>query len=432
MEKLGIPTITVTTSEFLSLSKASALGQGVADPCLVVVPHPMGMIPLPEIRKKAEGIFPDLLKAATQWKPTAQLPPLKPSYPAERIEFKGTVEEVNRVAFGKGWSMGLPIIPPTPERVVAMLKGTSRKPDEVIGIVPPRMGVLTVEMVAVHAAMAGCRPQYMPVLISALEALLDPETNWQGASTTTGTTAMLVIVNGPIVKEIGLACAQGSAGKGHHANAAIGYAMNSIAYAVGGSRPPSPDKSTLAAPSDFTGWIFGENEDALPQGWNPYHVQRGFQKSESVVTVQGIYPPVENIDHWSSSMEEHINWWGHLVNGMNNIGGPCSPQTLLMPRVVGVGPEHAQTAATAGWTQDRFKKAFWEATRIPVSAWPRVSGRFKALEELLKINITPDTLIPMATRPEDIYLVIAGGAGKQSHYFPPFPGCFPASRRIKK
>jgi hypothetical protein len=310
MEELGVPTVTVATSEFISLGKATAVSRGGADLSFVVVPHPMGMIPLPEIRKKAEDAFPEILKAAVQQNPKTKLRPGKPPYPAQRIEFRGTVEDLNNLAFEKGWSMGLPILPPTPDRVAAMLKGTSRKPDEVIGVVPPRMGVLTVEVVAVHAAMAGCRQEYMPVLIKALEALLSPETNWQGASTTTGTTAMLVIINGPIVKEIGLACGQGSAGKGHHANAAIGYAMNSIAYTVGGSKPPSPDKGTLAAPSDFTGWIFGENEDALPQGWNPYHVQRGFHKSDSVVTVQAIYPPVENIDHWSSSMEEHMNWWG--------------------------------------------------------------------------------------------------------------------------
>lgn len=115
-----------------------------------------------------------------------------------------------------------------------------------------------------------------------------------------------------------------------------------------------------------------------------------------------------------------------------SVGGPCSPKTLLTPRAVGVGPEHAQMAAAAGWTQDRFKEAFWKATRIPLSAWPNVPAGLKPLEELLKMKITPDTLIPVATRPEDIYLVIAGGAGKQSHYFPPFPGCFLTSRIIEK
>ncbi len=398
----------------------------------VVVPHPMGMIPLLEIRKKADDAFPDILKAATQWKPTAQLPPMKPFYPAEKFKFRGTAEGVSKLFFGKGWSMGLPVIPPTQDRVAAMLKGTSRKPNEIVGLVPPRMGVLTVELVAVHAVMAGCKPEYMPVLITAMEALLAPEVNWRGAGTTTGTTAMLVIVNGPIVKEVGIAYGQGSAGKGHHANASIGYAMNSIAYSVGGSKPPTPDKGTLAAPSDFTGWFFGENEDALPKGWEPYHVERGFKRTDSVVTVMGIYPPVENIDHWSVTPEEHVNWWAHLVSGLTGVGGPCGPGTLEQPHIIGIGPEHAQTIAGAGWTKAQFQKSFWEKARIPLSAWPKGSPGFEVLGKMLGQTLTPETPIPITVKPDDLYTVIAGGTGKHSHFFAPFPGCLPASKLIKK
>lgn len=235
---MGIPTVTIATSEFASLAKETALSQGVADMSFVIVLHPMGMIPIRAIRKKAEDSFPEILKAAIQWKPTAQLPPMKPPYPAARFKFRGPGEDVSRSFFDNGWSMGLPIIPPTPGRVAKILKGTRRRPSEVIGIVPPRMGVLTVELAAVHAAMADCKPEYMPVLIAALEALLSPEANWRGAGTTTGTTAMLVIVNGPVVKEIGMAYGQGAAGKGNHANTSIGYALNSITYSVGGSNPP--------------------------------------------------------------------------------------------------------------------------------------------------------------------------------------------------
>ena len=432
MERLGIPTVTIATTEFISLAKDTALSQGAADACFVVVPHPMGMIPLAEIRKKADDAIPEILKAATQWKPVAKLPPMKAAYPAERFKFRGTGEDVSRLFFDKRWSMGLPIIPPTPERVAKMLKGTTRKPNEVIGLIPPRMGVLTVELVAAHAVMADCKPEYMPVLITALEALLAPETNWRGAGTTTGTTAILVIVNGPIVKEVGIAYEQGSAGKGHHANASIGYALNLITYTVGGSRPPTPDKGTLAAPSDFTGWIFGENEDALPKGWEPYHVDRGFKKTDSVVTVMGIYPPVENIDHWSVTAEEYINWWAHLVNGLTGVGGPCAPNTLEQPHIIGLGPEHAQTVAGAGWTKAQFQKSFWEQARIPLSAWPKGSPGFEVLGKMLGQSLTPETPIPITLKPEDLYVVIAGGTGKHSHFFAPFPGCLPVSKAVEK
>ncbi len=125
---------------------------------------------------------------------------MKPAYPAERVSVKGGAEELNKLFFAKGWSLGLPVVPPTPDRVKEMLTGTSLKPDYVIGKVPPRMGALTVELAAAHAVMAGCKPAYMPVLIAALRAMLDPRANWRGATTTTGTTSLLVIVNGPIVQ----------------------------------------------------------------------------------------------------------------------------------------------------------------------------------------------------------------------------------------
>ena len=323
LEKLGIPTVTISSSEFVSLAKDTALGQGATDLSFVTVPHPMGMIPLTEIQKKAEIVFPEILRGATEWKPEAKLPPIKPVYPAEKIKFKGTIEEVNASFFEKGLSLGLPIIPPTPERVAKMLRGTTRKANEVLGMVPPRMGALTVELVAIHAAMSGCKPEYMPILIAALEALLDPRANWRGLTTTTATSAILVIVNGPIVFEVGIASRQGAAGSGHHANASIGYAINLIADIVGGSKPPSPDKSLLGGPGDFVCWIFGENQLALPQGWEPYHISRGFEKTDSVVTIMGIYPPVDNIDHWSVTPEEHVNWWANLVTPLLSIGGPC-------------------------------------------------------------------------------------------------------------
>ena len=392
----------------------------------------MGMIPLNEIRKKAEAAFPEILKAAIEWKPTVESPFIaKPSYPAERLKLKGTVTNINQVFFSTGLSLGLPIIPPTPELVAEMLKGTSRKPEEVVGLVPPRMGVLTVELVATHAVMAGCKPSYMPLLIAALEALLDPKANWRGATTTTATSAALVIVNGPIVKEIGLASGQGAAGKMHHANASIGYAINLISDIVGGSKPPSPDKSTLGGPADFVCWIFGENEDMLPKGWKPYHVDRGFKESDSVVTIMGIYPPVDNIDHWSIAPEEHVNWWSHLVTPLLSIGGPCWITQMEQPHIIGLGPEHAQLVVAAGWTKDQFTKAIWEKARIPYSAWPK--GCPNTALFLKKFGeVTPDTLVPITLDPKDLYIVITGGYGKHSHFFAPFPGCFPISKLVQR
>jgi len=232
VEQLGIPTVTIATTEFLSLAKDTALSQGAADTCFTVVPHPMGMIPLEEIRKKAEEAFPEIFRAATEWKPSpaATLASAKTPYPAERFKFKGTWADVNKLYYEKGWSLGLPIAPPTSERVAEMLKGTTRSPQEVIGTVPPREGVLTVELVAAYAAMANAKPEYMPVILAAAEAMVDPKHGWRGSTTTTNPVAPLLLVNGPIVRELGIQYSTGALGGGpnSHPNISIGHAINLV------------------------------------------------------------------------------------------------------------------------------------------------------------------------------------------------------------
>ena len=405
------------------------MSQGVAGYPFVVVPHPIGMVAVREVRKKADNAFTQVLDKATRWKVVSKSLAARAVYPAERITSKNGAHELNKLFFEKGWSLGLPVEPPTPERVAEMLKGTALKPEMVIGEVPPRMALLTVELVAAHAAMAGCEPEYMPVLIAILQAMLDPEANWRGAATTTGTTAALIIINGPIVKRLGIASGQGAAGADHHPNASMGYAINLIADVVGGAKSPSPDKSTLGAPSDYVPWIFGENEDRLPKGWQPLHVQRGFKRKDSVVTFMAVYPPVENIDHWSATGDEHLTWWKHLVSPLTGVGGPCEVSQMDQTYVIGLGPEHAELIASGGWSQDDFKRKFWEAVRIPLSAWPKGAPHMDALVGKLG-PVKPDTLIPVTVKAGQFLTVIAGGAGKHSHYFAPFPRGSPVSKMV--
>jgi hypothetical protein len=428
LERLGIPTVTVVTSPFMELANTIPLSEGYREACFVQVPPPIGMLSPTEIREKAENAFDEILEVATEWQPSTGTAAQRAPFPADILEFSGTVEEINRHFIKKRWSLGLPILPPTREGIHEMLRGTARGPGDVLGQVPPRQGTLTVELVGVYAAMAGCRREYMPVLIAALEGFLTPEANWRLALSGTGTSQLMVIVNGPVLNEIGIGCEQGAAGKGHHANGSIGYAINLIAHAVGGSRPPMLDRSTLASPSDFVCWVFGENELALPEGWKPLHVERGFKPSDSVVTVMASYPPAENMDHWSASAEEHMRWWGHIVSPLQNMGGPSLPQVMEQNPVIALGPEHAHLIASTQRSKDIFRKAFWEKTRIPLSVWPSACAR-ERLTEILG-PLTDESLIPITRRPEQFLLVVAGGDGKQSHYFPPLPGSFPVSRLI--
>ena len=419
------------TTPFIGLAKTTVAAEGAADACFVFVPSPIGMISKSDVEKKAEQAFAEILKAATKWQPAAHVKSAKPVYPADRFEFSGNVKDVNTLFFDKGWSLGLPIIPPTPESVAEMLKGTNRRPEEVIGQIPPRMGALTVELLAVHAVMAGCKPEYMPLLIAALEGLLTPEAGWRSALTTTATTQFLVIVNGPVVRELGLACDEGAAGKGHHPNISIGYAINLVAYAVGGSQPHAMDKSTLGSPGDCVCWVFGENEDKLPSGWKPLHVERGFQPTDNAVTVMCSYPPVENIDHWSTTPQEQVRWWSYLISPLTNIGGPGNPLSMKHSPILALGPEHAHRMASAGWSKDDFRQALWEQARIPLSAWPAGCTDMKQLVEIFG-PVNSESRIPITLEAKQFLVLIAGGAGKQSHYFAQFPGCQPVTKLIGK
>jgi hypothetical protein len=417
------------TAPFMTLAKTVALAEGISDVCFMSVPHPIGMLPHADIRKKAEDAFAEVLQLANGWQPSVGTGVKRAAYPAERFEFTGTEADVNRHFLAKEWSLGLPIIPPTSERVAEMLKGTHRRPGEVLGQVPPKMSPLTVELVAVHAVMAGGEPEYMPVLMAALEGFLEPKVNWRGSLATTGTTQFVVIVNGPIVKKLGIASGQGAAGKGHHPNAAIGYAINLIAYAVGGSKPPAIDRSTLASPADYVCWVFGENEEALPSGWEPLHVDRGFKWSDSTVTVLASYPPLENIDHWSVTAEDYVRWWRYTVSPMHNIGGPCYAAVMKQNPIVALGPEHAHLVAAEGWRKIDFCQAFWEQVRVPLSAWPPgCADRDKLQEDFDLVN--EDTLIPVTLKAEQLLIVVAGGDGKHSHYFAPFLDSFTVSKLI--
>ncbi len=391
----------------------------------------MGGISTDDIRAKADALFPEIVQAATAWKPArTELPPQKQPYPAEVFKFTGTVSDVNALFISKQWSLGLPVTPPTPERVAEMLKGTARKADEVLGQVPPRMGTVTVEMIAVHAVMAGCKPEYMPVLIAIAEALLVPEANWGGVNTSTGTLGLLVVVNGPVVKEIGLAYEQGAAGKMHHANASIGYAINLLAAVVGGSAPPKADKSTFGGPADFVPWIFAENEGRLPKGWEPLHVDRGFKRTDSVVTVLGIYPPVDHTDHWSRTVDESLDSWSSLATPRINSGGGCRPEMAKTPYFLVLGPEHAELAEKAGWTKEHYRKAFWEKARQPLSWYPKACIIKANIEKDYGMTVTPDTKLPITVKPELIQIVVGGGAGKHSHFFTPFWGTHAVSKKV--
>lgn len=202
---MGVPTVTIVTDQFVTLARGTQKSQGLTDMCFVTVPHPIGMLPKEQVDAKVDAAFGDIVKAATQWQPVKEKEASQESpYPAKTFKFTGTYADVNKLFAKRKWSLSLPIIPPTVDRVREMLKGTKRAPSEVLWVVPPRQGMLTVELVAVLGVMAGAQPEHMPLLLATIDAMKAPEAAWRGTSTTTAPTSPLIVISGPIVEKLKL------------------------------------------------------------------------------------------------------------------------------------------------------------------------------------------------------------------------------------
>lgn len=403
------------TTDFVELVKQTSLDNAGALISYVVVEHPMGGIGKDAITKKAEQAFPDILEAATKWQPqeldTSKLKQKEP-YPAETFEFKGTTAELNQMFFDKGWSEGLPIVPPTPEKVQEMLKGTSRDPDEVVWVVPPRNGILTVELVATHAVMAGCKPEYMPVILAILEAMSDPEFNWAGLTSTTHPNGVLAVVNGPIAKEIGLASGTGAAGGFNQANVSIGYAISLITDIVGGSKPPSPDKSTLGWSGNIVATVVAENVDESP--WESYSKEKGYSDEDNIVTVYSGGPPLNIADHSSADVNGVLRAFADSVS----YAGQNSACALDDDVVLLINPEFAKLISDAGYTKQQFKEWLWKNARKPASAYPDKCA--ECASKTLGTTVDNNTPVPNVSKPEHYQIFVVGGAGKHSQYWPSF------------
>ncbi len=194
----------------------------------------------------------------------------------------GDDEDEFEATFGRGWSDGLPVVPPTEKRVLRMLAGTSRDPAEVVGLCPPNLATLTVEKVAINAVMAGCKPEYLPVVLAAAEAVLDPAFSMHGVLATTMFVGPVLVVNGPVRRQIGMNARGNALGQGNRANATIGRALQLVIRNVGGGRPQEVDRATLGNPGKYT-YCFAEDEEG--SSWEPLSVERGLARDVSAVTV---------------------------------------------------------------------------------------------------------------------------------------------------
>ena len=337
---------------------------------------------------------------------------------SERLEVADDFEAFQDLYLERGWTDGLPVVPPTAERVEAMLAATPLGAQEIIGEIPPNWGSATVEKLAVNAVMAGCRPEYLPVVTAAVEAMCDPVFNLYAIQATTHPCAPLIIVNGPICEELGLHGGSGAYGPGWQANATIGRAVRLVQLNVGGAYPGVGDMSTQGAPSKYT-YCVAENEEANP--WEPLHIERGFRAEQSTVTVLAGEPPHNINDHSGRTAEDILT----IISGSISISGANNAysggETLLA-----LGPEHAATIANDGFGKIQIREWLHQNARIPLE-------RFTSETMMERFGRIPDAPVPMVVEPDLLMIIVLGGPGKHSSWVPTFGGTtHSATREIRR
>lgn len=320
---------------------------------------------------------------------------------ARRIEIGESEDEIEAM-FERGWSDGLPLVPPTPERVIRMLKGTDRAPHELLGQVPPDLVNCTVEKVAVNAVMAGCKAEYMPVVLAAVEAALNPAFCMHGVLATTMFCGPIVIVNGPVTREINMNWSNNALGQGNRANATIGRALQLVIRNVGGGKPGEIDRSALGNPGKLT---FCFAEDETDDFWKPLAQERGVPAGESAVTLfageglQGI------VDQKARSPEALTASFAASLLTVSSVKMVMAGDAILV-----VCPEHVDVFREAGWNKQRLHEEL--AKRLIRNGSELIAGA-NGIDEGLPAEFK-DKQLPKF-KPGGLLIVRAGGnAGKFS------------------
>ena len=346
--------------------------------------------------------------------------------PGALIECDDDPEAVFDMLVEKGWSDGLPVIPPTPERVERMLTYCDRDPGEPVVKIPPRYGAATPIRVAANAVMAGCKPEHFPLVLLALEAMAEEPYNLYGTQATTHPCTPLLIFNGPIASELKINCGHNAMGNYFRTNAVIGRAVRLALVNIGAAIPGTGDMATHGTPAKFS-YCIAENEAASP--WEPLHVELGFPREATTVTVVAGEGPHNINDHESLTPDGILTMCAGTIatTGSNNAYYRGQP-------VLAFGPEHAATVASGGMTKREVKQWLYERATIPLSAFSKegIERRFRRKQADEFADAPLDTPVRMFKTPEDLIVIVTGGAGKHSAYIPTFGNTRAVTRALKR
>ena len=350
---------------------------------------------------------------------------------ARRIDI-AQADDVHEFMFDQGFTDGLPVVPPTPERVLRMLAGTQRDPQSVVATLPPHMAPATVEKLAVNAVMAGCKPDHLPVIIAAIEALCTDEFNVHGVMATTMAASPVLVVNGPIRERLDMNMRLGVLGQGNRANAAIGRGVRLALRNIGGARPGGTERSTFGNPMKFT-MCFPEWEER--SGWPPLHVERGFQPEDSVVTAfaltSGPQLIVEQVARQAAQLGGSL---GLTMASMHHPRAYNNGDCLLV-----VSPEHLDAFIEGGYSKDDLRERIQSVSAKPLRelvADESAGGALTPERAAAMPKEALDRTVRKFASNDNIHIVVAGSeAGSFSAFFHGWAsgpmGSIPVSRKIE-
>ena len=441
VEKAGVPAVAIAARSFARAWQSCVDGWGQPSAAFVTIPHATTGQQADFIHKMVDEQIDDIIRGLTAI-PAASGAARRKSKTTETftIEMDETPEgldAVNRFLAERDWSDGIPVMPPTPAAVEQMLKGTKRAPQDVLMVMEPGFGLATVEKIAINAVMAGCRPEQFPVLLAAIDCLAQPEMTHRDMQVSGHTEAPIILVNGPIAKKAGINFGTTAMGPGviNSANTAIGRALRLCLINIGYCNAGAGDPNFIGLPTKF-GMCIAENEEVSP--WQPYHMDRGFKRDESAVTMVTVTGPTTIIDPRSKNHEDTLNniasmmfyphaggggwlrgWQSAQVGHTNKRVSYQSPYHPIL-----LSPSRAVIMAEAGlskqdaqeWLHQNCRvslKSVLGATGVPTDA----DGKWLHHPELQHLADDPDATIPALESPEQYLLFVTGGSTHYANFF---------------
>jgi hypothetical protein len=404
-----VPTTIVVTEPFMCPAEDQAQGQGVPGLPLVVVPHPMAALGPTDVAARADAVFDAICRVLASDPPAVAPVETSPVASGGQLTLRGSFSRVLEECWGRGWTDGLPVVPPTRQLVDAMLSRAASARARTLGPVPPRMRPATLEVVAANAVMAGCAPEHFPVVVAALRAVLDPAAGLYSSQTATNTSAPLLVVNGPMARRLDINAGPNCFGPGWRANTTIGRAVRLVLRNVGGEIPGVTDPATHGQPGKIT-YCLAENEEHSP--WEPWHVTHGFAADQSTVTAVMASPPQNIFAYGCNTAHDLLD---HVIGALTGLGH--NNVLFATGPVLVFGPEHAELLARGGYDRRAVQEVVFDRARIPLDRFPEPARVGIRSRRARWFELVGDTRhIGVADRPDDVHLLVAGGPGIHAQF----------------